>query len=57
MAGKISNEAAVTAFIISSAFSGILFDWHAYGFSFGVGLTALLFAILLAERFANREFS
>lgn len=56
MAGQISNEAAVTAFILSSAFSGILFDWHAYGFSFGVGLTAALFLWLLVARFIDGKF-
>lgn len=57
MADRISNETAVCCFVLSSAFSGILFDWRAYGFSFGVGLTAALFLFLLANRWVEDKFS
>lgn len=53
MNDQFSNAGLGSTFIITSIFSGILFDWSAYGFSFALGLVALLSLILLTLRYLD----
>lgn len=48
---EFSNTSVFSTMLITGAFSGILFDWGAYGFSMGVGIPALMCMGLLVMRY------
>jgi len=48
---EFSNTSVFSTMIVTGAMSGILFDWHAYGFSFSMGVPAVLCLLLLVMRY------
>jgi hypothetical protein len=50
---RFSNSSVVTTMILSGSFSGVLFDWHAYGFAFTPGVLALSCFGLMIMRYLD----